>query len=58
MNAAESKALKKGSRVYWRGNDGDSGRVTFDRWDASARRDIEYNNSARLFPRLARDIRI
>jgi hypothetical protein len=28
MNAAESKALKKGSRVYWRGNVDDSGRVT------------------------------
>jgi 6-methylsalicylate decarboxylase len=30
----------------------------FDGWDASGRRDIEYNNSARLFPRLARNIRI
>jgi hypothetical protein len=28
MNAAESKALKKGSRVYWRGNAGDSGHIT------------------------------
>jgi len=28
----------------------------FDGWDASARRDIEYNNAARLFPRLARAI--
>ena len=27
----------------------------FDGWDASARRDIEYNNAAKLFPRLARD---
>jgi predicted TIM-barrel fold metal-dependent hydrolase len=24
----------------------------FDGWDASTRRDIEYNNSAKLFPRL------
>lgn len=28
----------------------------FDGWDASARRDIEYNNAARLFPRLAQAI--
>ena len=28
----------------------------FDGWDASARRDIEYNNAAKLFPRLARTI--
>jgi hypothetical protein len=34
MNAAESKALKKGSRVYWRGNAGDSGHVTETSWDA------------------------
>ena len=34
MNAAESKALKKGSRVYWRGNADDSGRVTETSWDA------------------------
>jgi hypothetical protein len=30
----------------------------FDGWDASTRRDIAYNNAARLFPRLARDIRL
>jgi predicted TIM-barrel fold metal-dependent hydrolase len=35
-----------------------AGLNAFDGWDASARRDIEYNNSARLFPRLARNIRI
>jgi hypothetical protein len=34
MNAAESKALKKGSRLYWRGNAGDSGQVTETSWDA------------------------
>ena len=34
MNAVESKALKKGSRVYWRGNADDSGRVTETSWDA------------------------
>ena len=28
----------------------------FDGWEASARRDIEYNNAAKLFPRLARAI--
>ena len=28
----------------------------FDGWDASARRDIEYNNAAKLFPRLAKTI--
>src|SRR4029079_8752011 len=28
----------------------------FDGWDASARRDIEYDNAAKLFPRLGRAI--
>ena len=27
----------------------------FDGWDASTRRDIEYNNAAKLFPRLGGD---
>jgi hypothetical protein len=34
MNAAESKALKKGSRVYWRKNAGDSGHVTDQKFAA------------------------
>ena len=31
-----------------------SGFEAFDGWDASARRDIEFNNAAKLFPRLAK----
>jgi hypothetical protein len=34
MTVAESKALKKGSRVYWRGDADDSGRITQISWDA------------------------
>lgn len=34
MTAAESKALKKGSRVYWRGDAADCGVVTERSWDA------------------------
>jgi hypothetical protein len=34
MTAAESKDLKKGSRVYWRGNADDRGRITEISWDA------------------------
>jgi hypothetical protein len=34
MNAGDSKALKKGSRVYWRANAGDSGHITETSWDA------------------------
>ena len=32
MNAAESKTLTKGSRVYWQGNAGDGGYVTEINW--------------------------
>ena len=34
MNAAESKGLKKGNRVYWRGDAADSGIITEMSWDA------------------------
>ena len=34
MTAAESKGLKKGSRVYWRGNADDRGSITEMSWDA------------------------
>jgi hypothetical protein len=34
MTVAESKALKKGSRVYWRGDAADSGIVTDTSWAA------------------------
>jgi hypothetical protein len=34
MNAAESKGLKKGNRVYWRGDATDSGIITELSWDA------------------------
>jgi len=34
MTVAESKCLKKGSRVYWRGDADDSGRITEISWDA------------------------
>jgi hypothetical protein len=34
MTAAESKNLKKGTRVCWRGDDADSGVITETRWDA------------------------
>ncbi len=36
MTAAESKGLKKGSRVYWRGDAADRGIVTEMSWDAVA----------------------
>ena len=35
MTAAESKGLKKGSRVYWRGDAADGGRITEISWDAA-----------------------
>jgi hypothetical protein len=35
MTVAESKGLKKGSRVYWRGDATDGGRITDISWDAS-----------------------
>ena len=34
MTAAESKDLKKGSRVYWRGDGTDGGSITEMSWDA------------------------
>jgi hypothetical protein len=35
MTAAESKGLKKGSRVYWRGDAADGGSITEISWDAA-----------------------
>jgi predicted RecA/RadA family phage recombinase len=34
MNATESKDIKKGTRVYWRGDVTDSGVITETSWDA------------------------
>ncbi|MGZ7132394.1 MAG: hypothetical protein ACXVH6_03320 [Halobacteriota archaeon] len=34
MTVAESKALKKGDRVYWQGNVADGGIVTETNWSA------------------------
>ena len=34
MTVNESKHLKKGTRVYWRGDAADSGMVTETSWDA------------------------
>jgi preprotein translocase subunit YajC len=34
VTAAESKNLKKGNRVCWRGDAADSGRITRTSWDA------------------------
>jgi hypothetical protein len=34
MTVNESKGLKKGTRVYWRGDPADSGTVTETSWDA------------------------
>jgi hypothetical protein len=34
MTNAESKTLKKGSRVYWRGDATDGGSITDTSWDA------------------------
>ena len=34
MTAAESKGLKKGIRVYWRGDVADRGSITEKSWDA------------------------
>ena len=35
MKANESKGLKKGTRVYWRGDPADSGIITGTSWDAA-----------------------
>jgi hypothetical protein len=34
MTVTESKDLKKGARVYWRGDAADSGIITETSWDA------------------------
>jgi hypothetical protein len=34
MKINESKGLKKGTRVYWRGDAADSGIITESSWDA------------------------
>jgi hypothetical protein len=34
MTVIESKGLKKGNRVYWRGDATDSGTITETTWDA------------------------
>jgi hypothetical protein len=41
MTVDESKALKKGTRVYWRGDVADSGSITEMSWDAVT---IAWNN--------------
>jgi len=41
MTIDESKALKKGTCVYWRGNADDSGIITETSWDAVT---IAWNN--------------
>jgi hypothetical protein len=41
MTVTESKDLKKGARVYWRGNAADSGIITETSWDAVT---IAWNN--------------
>ena len=41
MTVDESKNLKKGSRVYWRGDASDSGLITETSWDAVT---IAWNN--------------
>ena len=48
MTVNESKALKKGACVYWRGDAADSGIVTEKSWDAVT---IAWNNGrlARIF---------
>jgi len=42
MTFTESKGLKKGSRVYWRGDPTDGGRITGTSWDAVT---IAWDNS-------------
>jgi len=43
MTVTESKDLKKGARVFWRGDAADSGIVTETRWDAVT---IAWDNGA------------
>ena len=40
-DSRQSKVLKKGTRVYWRGDAGDNGTVTETSWDAVT---IAWNN--------------
>jgi len=55
MTVDESKALKKGTRVYWRGDAADSGIITETSWDAVT---IAWNNgqSARVYHGEMREI--
>jgi hypothetical protein len=41
MTVIESKGLKKGTRIYWRGDAADSGIITETSWDAVT---IAWNN--------------
>ena len=41
MTVTESKGLKQGTRVYWRGDAADSGIITETSWDAVT---IAWNN--------------
>jgi hypothetical protein len=41
MTVTESKGLKKGTRVYWRGDAADNGVITETTWDAVT---IGWNN--------------
>ena len=41
MTVAESKGLKKGRRVYWRGDAADGGSITEKNWNAVT---ITWNN--------------
>jgi len=34
MTVAESKSLKRGTRVFWRGNASDGGKITETNWNA------------------------
>jgi hypothetical protein len=43
MTVTESKGLKKGTRVYWRGDPADSGVITETKWDSVT---IAWNNGA------------
>ena len=56
MTVDDSKALKKGARVYWRGDVADSGIITETSWDAVT---IAWNNEkvARVYHGDMREIR-
>jgi hypothetical protein len=57
MTADESKTLRKGSVVYWRGDAADSGTITETSWDAVT---IAWNNGhvARVFRGDMREIQL